>query len=79
MSESRPARWVGEGDRVSLRVPCQGTNQNWRDETVPCQNEHSYEVTQQQLRAYIAGAPLTDIWPDPDPYLSDPRCEDHSA
>lgn len=77
MSEPRAARWVDEGDHLALRVQCTGTNTNHLDETAPCQNEQRYEINQAQADAYVAGAPLTDIWPDPDPYLDDPRCEDH--
>lgn len=77
LTEPRPARWIGSGDSVTLKVQCTGQDRNWQDELVPCQAEQRYEITQAQLDAYIEGAPLTDIWPQPDAFLENPRCPLH--
>lgn len=77
---SRSARSVANSDGTqTLRIHCQGVNLNHLGEEISCPYEQRYVLTDDQLAAYIEGAPLTDVWDEPDKYVADPWCEEHRS
>lgn len=80
MSQPRSARTVANPDGTqTLRIHCQGVNLNHLGEEIPCEYEQRYVLTAEKLAAYIQGAPLTDIWDDPDEDIADPWCPEHRS